>query len=311
MDARRQNLLSRLIAAALYTAVMAGTWDAWWHGAIGRESFWEPPHLLLYTAVMVAFVGAIYGWSKTGEARWRRLMIALFLVPLSAPFDDLWHRLFGKEEISSILIIWSPPHLVLIGGLAASCLLLLPLVKRDSDRDAQWLFGGLIFAALLSLSFFLAGPFIPTEPHRLLGFWGAGITGGLFAAMALLASKHLPGLGGATLTAAFFLLTASIGFGIKFAPEVPLKPHAHPPGWLTLFSYLAPAVLIDLLKKPPLWIKGALAGALWAGLLYGFSSRFFEPQFQYSSLEAAQAVLASALGGLASGIAISIFSKKK
>lgn len=151
MEAYQQNLLTRLTVSALFIAVMAGAWDAWWHGAIGRETFWEPPHLLLYSAVIVAIVAGVYGWYKTREKIWRRLAIILALVPLSAPFDDMWHRIFGIEDISSPLIVWSPPHLVLVGAIAASFVGLLPLIRRDIDVTAQRFFGGLTLAAILNL----------------------------------------------------------------------------------------------------------------------------------------------------------------
>lgn len=75
------TFLSRLIIISLFVAVLAGSWDAWWHGAVGRDTLWEPPHLLLYGAIVVAILTGMYGWYKTRQRIWRRLAILLILIP--------------------------------------------------------------------------------------------------------------------------------------------------------------------------------------------------------------------------------------
>jgi len=311
VETHQQNLLARLIVSALFTAVMAGAWDAWWHAAIGRETFWEPPHLLLYSAVTVAISAGIYGWYKTKEKIWRRLAIILALVPLSAPFDDLWHRIFGVENISSPLIVWSPPHLVLIGAIAASFIGLLPLIRRDRDITAQRFFGGLSLAAILNLLLFVAAPVQPMGPYELIGFWGAGIVAFLLAGAFLVASRWMPGVAGATLVAAFFLVISAIGFGEEIAPGVIIQPHDHPPAWLTIFSILIVATFIDVAKLKPMWLSGALAGVLWSGIFYSFSSMFFKLEFQYTAGDTGVAVFASLIGGVVAGFFVSKFYKKE
>jgi len=135
----------RFICSSLFAAVVAGTWDAWWHGALGRESFWSPPHVLLYSSVILAIIAGVHGWYRTREKIWRKLATLLVLVPAPAPFDELWHRVFGVENLSSPLIVWSPPHVVLIGSIVGSFLMLLPIIRRDENINAQRLFGPLTF----------------------------------------------------------------------------------------------------------------------------------------------------------------------
>lgn len=50
--------LARAIAAALTIAVVAATWDVWWHSALGRDTFWEPSHLFFYSA-MLCMIGSL------------------------------------------------------------------------------------------------------------------------------------------------------------------------------------------------------------------------------------------------------------
>lgn len=106
-----RTLFARIIIGSLFAAVAAGMWDAWWHAALGRESFWSPPHLALYAAIIAAISAGWYAWYVLREPLWRRTALILTLIPLSAPVDDFWHRFFGVENIASPEIVWSPPHL--------------------------------------------------------------------------------------------------------------------------------------------------------------------------------------------------------
>lgn len=286
------TLLARLITVALFVAVLAGTWDAWWHGAIGRDSFWEPPHLLLYGAVVAAVAMGIYGYIQSKEKKWRTLALILMLVPISGPFDELWHRLFGVEDLSSPLIVWSPPHLVIIFSIMASMILLLPILRRDS-KDMQVLFGSMIFAALLNLILFLFFPLQPEGPWHLVGFFGTFFIAASTVGTLLMAQRWIPHKSAAILTAVFFLSIAAIGFNEKMAEGVTILPHDHPPAFLIIFAILLAAAAVSVLKTP--W-KGALAGFIWTGVIYGFSWIFFKPQFVYTLSEGIIAVISGMVG---------------
>ena len=310
METSSANKIVRIIITALFVAVMAGSWDAWWHQAIGRNTFFEPPHILLYSAVLVAIVSGVYGWVKTSEKLLRRIALLLLVIPLSAPLDNLWHSWFGVEDISSPLIVWSPPHLFLIASLIASFYLLLFFVKRDSDTSAERLLGALGIAAILWLLSFLAAPVYPTGPYELIGFWGAGILAFILAATLFAARRHISGFGSATLMIAFFLILFSGQLGEEIAPGVIILPHDHPPAWLTVFSFLAPAAFIDMSESVRAWLRGGIAGILWSGIIFGFSSQFFEPPFQYGINDAMFAVVISFAGGAAAGFLHKFFQNR-
>ncbi|HEV8339751.1 MAG TPA: hypothetical protein VGR25_08860 [bacterium] len=65
----------RVVIAALLTVVAAGSWDVWWHVAVGRDTFWEPPHVLLQAGVAATVVAAVVGWwgpaTADGDGWWR------------------------------------------------------------------------------------------------------------------------------------------------------------------------------------------------------------------------------------------------
>ena len=298
----RQIALTRFAAGALFAAVLGGAWDIWWHEAVGRESFFTPPHLAIQAGVLAAIAAAAYGWHRTGRRAWRSLMLVLLLAPLSAPFDDLWHRMFGVENLTSPLAVWSPPHLMLIAAIGGGFLLLLPFLRASHSVSSQQVFGALAFAGILWLATLLAAPVHARGPYELLGFWGSGIGAGMFVGILLVAQRWLPGIAEATLVTVLFLAPFLIVTGAhRVAPDVLIQPHAHPPTWLTVFAYIIPAVWVDLIRRPPLWLRGALGGLLFSGILYGFSSFFLEPALQYRLTDALVAIMASVAGGAIGG----------
>lgn len=90
------------------------SWDVAWHRTIGRESFWIPPHLVVYSAVAAGGLVALAVFLQEG---WRLprgygiMVIGWVVILLSAPFDDWWHRKHGVD-----IEVWSPPHLTAIAG---------------------------------------------------------------------------------------------------------------------------------------------------------------------------------------------------
>ncbi len=303
--------LIRLITIALFSAVLAGTWDVWWHGALGRETFWSPPHLLLYISVIVAITTGFYCWWKTREQSMKWLAIVLFLIPASAPFDEIWHRIFGVEPVNSPLIFWSPPHVILALALMGSFLFLFARLRNDEDVIARHLLQSAALACVLSLALFLATPLEPTGPYHLLGFYGAGIGTGVITLVFLLAQEWMRRFGSAIFVAGIFMLLAAMNFMEQTAPNVVIQPHDHPPGWLMIFACLVPAALIDLLRQKPLWLRGGIVGLLHGGLIYGFSSRFFESQFQYSPQDMWIAIGTSLLAGIFVGWLLSLFTPSR
>lgn len=301
--------MPRVITLSLFFAVLAGTWDIWWHAEIGRETFWSPPHILLYTSVIVAIAGGCYGWWQTRQKRWKWIAFVLLLIPASAPFDELWHRIFGVEQVNSPLIIWSPPHVILALILVASFLVLFLHLKRDDDVIARHLLQSIALAAIFSLLSFLVSPLDPIGPYHLLGFASAGFAAALMVLIFLFAQEQMRRFGSAVSVAGVSIVITTMELGHRVTPMINIEPHDHAPGWLVVFALLVPALFIDVLRSSPFWIQGSIAGFLHGGILYGFAWRFFAPEFQYSTPEMWTAMIASTVAGLAAGIAISLFSR--
>ena len=145
------------LAAAVFaaTSVIVGLiWDISWHMTIGRDTFWTPAHLAIYTGGAVAGLASGFevlrrsffaGAKPTdGVTVWR-----LFNGPLggwlciwgavamltSAPFDDWWHAAYGLD-----VKIISPPHALLALGfitiLGGALIMAVAEQGREADRDA-------------------------------------------------------------------------------------------------------------------------------------------------------------------------------
>lgn len=173
-------------------------WDIQWHVLIGRDSFWIPPHVMMYASIAVTFVAAFAVLARDtlvrppGDARtWRVLSLVgtpgfhlaawgTAVVVLAAPIDDLWHRLFGID-----VTLWSPPHLLGLAGSAVSTLgCVMIAVELHRMTSAAGLAGALLSGALL-----YGGVRITLDPAFLLAFANGGV---LFHAYAILAAAVLP-----------------------------------------------------------------------------------------------------------------------
>ena len=156
VDARATaGVLPWQLAAVVFaaTSVIVGLiWDISWHMTIGRDTFWTPAHLAIYTGGAVAGLAcgfevlrrSFFSAAKPvdGVTVWR-----LFNGPLggwlciwgavamltSAPFDDWWHAAYGLD-----VKIISPPHALLALGfitiLGGALIMAVAEQGREADR---------------------------------------------------------------------------------------------------------------------------------------------------------------------------------
>jgi hypothetical protein len=163
LTVRRAALWTMLAAKML--AGWGVRWDIQWHVAIGRDSFWIPPHLMTYagvTVVVLVSFGILFWETARSGLRPRPMRLGLAgnrgfhvaawgiaVTVAAAPIDDLWHRLFGLD-----ITLWSPPHLLGFLGAAINslgCLLIAREVYAEGSRarlialvvSAAWLFGSI------------------------------------------------------------------------------------------------------------------------------------------------------------------------
>lgn len=121
----------------LLQAELGLAWDRQWHDWVGRDRFWIPPHIMLYTGIGAAGLVAL-AVVLIDTLRYHRKAVGadddstipvfrFFHGPLgfvllgfgtltdliAAPFDNYWHELYGID-----VTLWSPFHIMgTLGGI--------------------------------------------------------------------------------------------------------------------------------------------------------------------------------------------------
>jgi hypothetical protein len=121
-----------LVSIGILLAESAGSWDITNHLLNKPETFFSPPHIILYSGITLALIGATimflhwrsystYISTQKGEKNLEldlsiKLVISgTCMLILAGPLDFFWHLAFGLDGLLS------PPHLTLtIGMLAGS-----------------------------------------------------------------------------------------------------------------------------------------------------------------------------------------------
>jgi hypothetical protein len=126
-----------LISIGVSLQISGSNWDIVWHGVGNVETFFTPPHSVIYSGVVLA-IGSVIGGTIQAAFRlrqqknptWFELLLVPSSLPLAiklaaigcilqltaGPFDFLWHSLFGFDGLLS------PPHSVLAVGMLATAL---------------------------------------------------------------------------------------------------------------------------------------------------------------------------------------------
>src|SRR4051794_19027538 len=180
-----------LLLWLLFQANLGLQWDIRWHGAVGRDSFWTAPHLLIYSGVLLAgllclAVVLTTTWrsrhSDAGVTEANTIAVfrvfrgplgfvvagfGLLVLLLAAPLDDYWHRLYGIE-----VALWAPFHLMGIvgGGIAGLGTLYALAAEATRARTRGWVrwrlggYSGLELLTLFAAAGLLTGMLTLAQP---------------------------------------------------------------------------------------------------------------------------------------------------
>ena len=307
---KKSYLKSLVSGTLLHVAVLAtatisfgASFDAWWHVSKGRDSFFVLPHLFIFTAVFFLLLLSFYAWRNLKLRQWKPVFLWMLLVPISLPIDQLWHYYRGNESVTSILIVWSPPHVLLFLGAIGSFAYVSLLIKKEKTMIAREIFGSLLIASLLNVVFIITGPFFPFSPFAVAGFFGAAVASFVVVYLFLYARRTLPNTMPAFMVAAFsaLLLTAfsdsNAVYGSRAIGTYPLIPN-----WIVLLGQIAPATIIDLMPTSSSRLVGALAGMGFGIVLYAVSYNFIDTLFQPTTAQILIAILCSTFGGFEAGV---------
>ena len=113
------------VSFGILLVTVGGSWDITNHLLNKPESFFSPPHALMYFGVVISLLGvtfSFFGWKNLTNLRGnysgslKITLIGIFLLIGAGPFDFIWHSAFGLDGLLS------PPHLILISGMFLSSL---------------------------------------------------------------------------------------------------------------------------------------------------------------------------------------------
>jgi hypothetical protein len=116
-------MLLSITTLANLAVMIGGVWDVDFHRAVRVETFFSPPHLLIYGGMLGMLIGsllvlALLAWDAfSNHTPVTTPLRPLMLVPLvgsggflaAGPFDAVWHAMFGQDALSA----WTVPHAVL------------------------------------------------------------------------------------------------------------------------------------------------------------------------------------------------------
>ena len=99
---------------------VGGSWDITNHLLSKPETFFSPPHALMYSGVAVSLTGVVLsfvGWKNLQNFKtsyflpFKIKLIGIALLTGAGPLDFVWHSYFGLDGLLS------PPHFTLITGM--------------------------------------------------------------------------------------------------------------------------------------------------------------------------------------------------
>lgn len=301
----------RLVLAGLLFSIFAmglGTaWDIHWHSAVGRDSFWIPPHVLVYSGAATAGVLAVATLSRAiavgdvhGTLAKLRSQLSLgygpvgigaLIIAIAAVFDDIWHRTVGDRTI------WSPPHaLGVIGAITATLgttYALLHASRRGVlPESAARTLAMLLMAGILgAVHFALLAPalMVATPDAMRLGYFfiktpylAAGLASLTLPALLTCIRRLLGRLDFEMVAvAAVGMWSAQELFHLVVTPLVAgwsgyaVKSNVYPQplfALLVLGSMLIPALVVNRLRGGRPWMMGALLAGLYAAEVMGWTS---------------------------------------
>jgi len=241
-ESRVRRVAAALIAAGFGASIVGVGWDVQWHAAVGRDSFFIPSHLLLYSGVIIAGLLSLALvlrdsrlWGRPGsgvsDANTVRVLgvfhgplgfivcgFGMLTLLIAAPFDNYWHDLYGID-----VTVWAAFHVMGILGAGIGGLGLIYMIASEANRAAgdrpaagprPWsLLNGLVVAGL---AYLLPAPMVLLLPAALqwpvtdigpLAFLTYPVMVAALTPLALIAAVRFTGrIGAATLVGTLFTL---------------------------------------------------------------------------------------------------------
>jgi hypothetical protein len=109
-----------LVSVGIFVSATGGSWDITNHLLNRPETFFSPPHALLYSGVGVAIFGSVIVYKGSRylsnfesmlKLSAKLIFVGISMLIVAGPIDFAWHSSFGLDGLLS------PPHIVLLSGM--------------------------------------------------------------------------------------------------------------------------------------------------------------------------------------------------
>lgn len=135
------KIASITVSLGIILVTGGGSWDITNHILNKPETFFAPPHAILYSGVGIALLGFILlfvSWKKSSKPSQFRNGIKITAIGITSllsagPIDFVWHTNFGLDGLLS------PPHLVLIAGMGLTSIGAFVITKvflKESEKPS-------------------------------------------------------------------------------------------------------------------------------------------------------------------------------
>ena len=270
--------LASVISSSLM--VTGAYWDFWWHLHFGRDNFWLPPHILMYSMLACLIVAIAFELVRSRDVlSGMNLPVFAGVIGfiIAAIWDDQWHRIHGPDNLDFTLVglrTLSPPHAFAVtSGLLLGIGVMVRLVARYENERTT--FNSLLLSTYYSsgLAAVLFGSivFVPSSADmdlRLLGsitfsffiaLFAIGTSRHLRSSLVVVQSTFLAGIlqASATGNLAYLLMFGVAGAG--FVAIVHVDGHYNNPRLIALTG--------SLISGSALIVYLALSGVSWNWLV--------------------------------------------
>lgn len=201
-----------LVAIGVALQVGAANWDIIWHGVVNVESFFTPPHTVLYSGVglslIATFAGILFSIRQKTSLKkpysiYYKIPNPLKLIALgclvevfSGQFDNWWHANFGFDGLLS------PPHLMLISGMLLSILGALigthfSEIRKKFKMLSEMICYGILWMIIINFVFmftlpFSEGQYFDFNPSPAAALVLGSTLPGIFTAIIFYSLQNLP-----------------------------------------------------------------------------------------------------------------------
>jgi hypothetical protein len=269
-----------LVSVGVLLAAGGGSWDINNHLLNKPETFFAPPHAVLYAGVGAVVAGAatlFLASRRTGPTIMpiKLVLAGVVMLIVAGPVDFAWHSAFGLDGLLS------PPHFVLVSGMIASSAgALAGMVHHGSLAFREFrLAPPLIILGVLPVWLAASGmvdmfslPFSNTgyfnfDPHPVLGVAVATLAFPVLMSTLVRSSSLLAGrrFGVVTAVGAAFIATSML---TSIAPNDALIPTI-PFYAVNIIPFAAADALLSFSRsKVSLYAAGAIVGIAFFTLYY-------------------------------------------